>query len=58
MAVRYMCKKMERANKHTVINMEMNNKLNLITYNCKHFVCGGHKFNFLNLYFVRLIFCF
>ena len=40
---------MERANKHTVINMEMNNKLKLITYyNCKHFVCGGHTFDFLN----------
>ena len=54
MAVWCMCKKMERANKHTVINMEMNNKLKLITYNYEHVVCNGLKFP----YFVRLIFCF
>ena len=42
---------MERANKHTVINMEMNNKLKLMTYDCKHFVCGGHTFDFLNSLF-------
>ena len=58
MAVRCMCKKMERANKHTFINMEMNNKLKLITYNCKHFVCGGHKFDFLNSLFCETDFLF
>ena len=38
--------------------MEMNNKLKLITYNCKHFVCGGHKFNFLNSLFCETDFLF
>ena len=41
MAVLCMCKKTERANKHPVINMEMNNKLKLITYNCKHFALSS-----------------
>ena len=39
---------MERANK--VINMETNNKLKLITYNKKHFVCSGHTFNLTNFF--------
>ena len=38
--------------------MEMNNKLKLITYNCKHFVCGGHKFDFLNSLFCEADFLF
>ena len=38
--------------------MEMNNKLKLITYNCKHFVCGGHKFDFLNSLFCMTYFLF
>ena len=38
--------------------MEMNNKLKLITYNCKHFVCGGHKFDFLNSLFCETDFLF
>ena len=57
MALRCMCQ-MERANKHTVINMEMNNKLKLITNNCKHFVCGGHKFDSLNSLFYETDFLF
>ena len=38
--------------------MEINNKLKLITYNCKHFVCGGHKFNFFNYLFCETDFLF
>ena len=38
--------------------MEMNNKLKLITYNCEHFVCGGHKFDFLNSLFCETDFLF
>ena len=38
--------------------MEMNNKLKLITYNCNNFVCGGHKFDFLNSLFGETDFLF
>ena len=57
-AVRCMCKKMERANTHIFINMEMNNKLKMITDNCNHFVCGGHKFDFPNSLFCETDFLF
>ena len=53
-----MCKKMEKANKHTLINMELKNKLKLITYDCTHFVCGGQTLTSVIPYFVRLIFLF